>query len=276
MASLPKIFPQDVVVKLTECIRNKIPTSFSKYGDGEYYCAMKTAGHNCDKDNYTDKLSNALVESFKYMIDAAGDENTFIGMWHDEDKCQFWQSLVENKAKINWAEYHTFIVDVKDFHNKHENNDLKNKIELYRSIQETKLKKYVVCNPLMIKSRLLFKADELLKVPFQNWFDDYFDHVLNLLKDKIGNDPQPVIITACGMGAKVLIAELHKLYPRGIFLDLGSAMDLLCTRRDSRGRMYSYMDIYNEFRSLLPDDWHDPKWENIYQEARFKMGLHIF
>jgi hypothetical protein len=174
-----------------------------------------------------------------------------------------------------WANYHTFIVDVKDFEERYVNTDLVDKIALYKSIQDSPLKKYVVCNELMKKMRMVFKADELLFVPFQNWFDNYFEDVLKLLKDKIGNNPQPIIITACGMGAKVLIAELHKTYPRGIFLDIGSAMDLLCTQRDSRGRMYSYFDIFNEFRSILPHDWHDMKWNNIYIEARMKMGLHI-
>jgi hypothetical protein len=127
----------------------------------------------------------------------------------------------------------------------------------------------------MLKTRLLFKADDLLLVPFQNWFDDHFNNVLALLVKRIGDDLQPMVILACGMSAKVMISELHKLYPNGIFIDVGSAMDLLCTKRDSRGRMYNYQTIYNKFQHLLPDDWEDEKWGYLYNEANNKMGLHM-
>ncbi len=270
-----EITPCDIVKKLTQFIQHNIPVTFSKYGDGEYYCATATIGNNCDYDNYTPKLKNALISSFKYMIDENKSENTFIGMWHDPQKCEFWKNLVENKDKIQWAEYHTFIVDIKDFENMHINNDLNDKIALYKAIQYSKLKKYVICNSLMLKTRLLFKADDLLLVPFQNWFDDHFNNVLALLVKRIGDDLQPMVILACGMSAKVMISELHKLYPNGIFIDVGSAMDLLCTKRDSRGRMYNYQTIYNKFQHLLPDDWEDEKWGYLYNEANNKMGLHM-
>ena len=38
-------------------------------------------------------------------------------------------------------------------------------------------------------------------------------------------------MTSCGQSAKVLIAELHKTYPNGIYLDVGSGLDCICTKR---------------------------------------------
>ena len=70
------------------------------------------------------------------------------------------------------------------------------------------------------------------------------------------------------MAAKILIAELSKLYPKGIFLDIGSAVDYLCVKYDTRGRKYQYHDLINIFAELLPDDWNDSKYENLYIEAR--------
>lgn len=268
-----EIVSKIIVVKLTELIQQNKPCSFSKYGDGEYYCVTSNDGQNCDYDNYTLKLKNALIASFKYMIDENKSKNTFIGMWHDVNNCDFWKNLVENKDKIQWVDYHTFIIDVKDFENVHINNDLNEKISLYRAIQYSSLKKYVICNPLMIKLQMLFKADELIFVPFQNWFDEHFHDVLSYLIEKIGNNTQPMVILACGMSAKVMIAELHKIYPNGIFIDIGSAMDLLCTKRDSRGRLYDYQCIYNRFKYILPDEWEHPQWEGLYSEAKEKMGL---
>ena len=271
-----EIVPIDIVEQLIHLIKTNTPVSFSKYGDGEYHCAISDKGQNCDYDKYTDKLKDGLIASFKYMIDENNSENTLIGMWHTEDKCRFWQSLVENKQKIRWVNYHTLIIDINDdFRNAHINNSLKNKIALYQSIQDSSLKKFVVCNPLMLKMRLLFKADEMIHVPFQNWFDDHFDDVLHQLKNKIGDNPQPMVLTACGMSAKILIAELHKTYPNGIFLDIGSAMDLLCTKHDSRGRLYPYQVIYEVFKHMLPEEWNHSTWETLYTEAVYKTGLHM-
>jgi hypothetical protein len=45
---------------LSECIINKKPVSFIKYGDGEYNCATSCNGFNCDNDKYTKLLSDGL------------------------------------------------------------------------------------------------------------------------------------------------------------------------------------------------------------------------
>ena len=267
-----KATPQIIIENIIECVLNKTPMSFSKYGDGEYYCASgnpNVGQHNCDQDFYTEKLRNGLRDSFIYMTTKT--ENNYIGMWIEDEKVDFWKSLVPDNTNINWAEYHTFIIDVMDF-----KSDLyPRKLKMYKTIQESSLKKYVICNPLLLKSKMLLRADSLIHVPFQNWFDANFDRLIDLVCQQIGDDEQPIVITCCGMGAKVVIAELHKKYPRGIFLDFGSAMDLLCTKRDSRGRFYSYEHIFGAFSGILPGDWHDKKYETLYLEAQNKMGLHM-
>jgi len=267
------ISEEDIVLKLATLIKTNTPTSFSKYGDGEYLCVTSNYGYNCDNDNYTNKLKNGIIESFKYMIDENKNENNYIGLWNDKQKSEFWKSLVQNK--INWVNYQTFIIVDNDFKNKFINNDLKNKISLYKTIQDSKLNKYIICNPLMVKIGLLFNTENILHVPFQNWFDEHFENHLSYLKEKIGNDQQPMVLTSCGMSAKVFIAELSKIYPKGIFLDIGSALDLLCTKHDSRGWKYSYQEIYDEFKCLLPEDWENDKWNNIYIQAKINTGLHL-
>jgi hypothetical protein len=264
--------PEIIIENVIDSVLNKTPMSFSKYGDGEYYCASghpNVGQHNCDHDLYTEKLRNGLRDAFVYMTTKA--ENSYIGMWIEDEKVDFWKSLVPEDTKFSWAEYHTFIVDVMDF-----KSDLYlRKLKMYKTIQESSLKKYIICNPVLLKSKTLLGATALIHVPFQNWFDNNFQELIDVVCTQIGDDDQPMVITCCGMGAKVVIAELHKKYPRGIFLDFGSAMDLLCTKRDSRGRFYSYNHIFGAFSSILPDDWHDPKYDYLYENARKYMGLHM-
>lgn len=256
----------DIIDHISECILNKIPILFVKYGDGEYNCAKGLHGHNCDNDEYTNKLSNLLKKSFIYISNIP---NSYIGLWHSNNNTKFWESLVANN--INWAVYHTVIID-----SIHDDN-FKRKLNLYYIIQKSTLKKYIICNPLLIKSKLLFNATKLIHVPFQNWFDKYFDNLIKFVCQEIGDDEQPIVITCCGMGAKVVIAELHKKFPRGIFLDFGSAIDFICTKRDSRGyaNSYTYEELHNLLSHILPDDWHDPQYEPLYLEAKQKMGIHL-
>lgn len=176
---------------------------------------------------------------------------------------QAWQTLVSKP--ISWSNYHTIIIDGKY-------ND--EKVQLYKAIKNSKTQKIIVCNELLIKSKILLDADDIVIVPFQNWFDTQFDDILQEVIDIIGPDFPHIVITCCGMSAKVLIAELKKRYDTGIYLDFGSAMDLLCTKKSTRGAYdYAYMETL--FRELLPPDWNDAKYDYIYEEAKCELGLHL-
>jgi len=105
---------------------------------------------------------------------------------------------------------------------------------------------------------------------------DTVENYLNLIKNIICNDSrQPLVITCCGMNAKVMICELYKEYPNGIFLDFGSGLDRLCTKRESRGFTYSYDYLTNLLKDVLPDDWESENYNIIYEQAKYKMGLHL-
>jgi hypothetical protein len=84
-----------------------------------------------------------------------------------------------------------------------------------------------------------------------------------------------IVITCCGMGAKPLISELAKRFPKGIYLDFGSALDFICTKKDSRGFSYTYDDLLEIYKDILPENWNDPSFEYIYKEAQKKLGLHL-
>jgi hypothetical protein len=257
---------------LTECVRHKIPVSFSKYGDGEYYCTLGWKGANCDKDSYTDNLRNGIAQSFKYMVEEA--KSAHIGLWENPEHKADWETRVD--IPVRWAKYHTILFD-------HDNDEAK--VELYKAIHQSTAKKIIVCNPLLIKSQMLLNADYIITVPFNNWFDQYYADVMNQIIEQIGenedqrnhqtNHSNHIIITCCGMGAKVLICELYKKYPNGIYLDFGSAMDFVCTKKDSRNRNVSYDYQIELLKDIIPDEWDDPKYDWIYEEAKEKLGVHL-
>ena len=232
---------------ITQCVKDNKSVIFLKFGDGEYSCAFNNYGANCDNDIYTPKLSVNIKKSFKYIVE--NTDNTYIGMWHDNRNTKQWEGLVNKK--VNWVNYHAIIID---------NKNTIDKLELYKAIKSSKSKKIIVCNELLIKSKYLFDADHIVIVPFNNWFDDHFNEIFNQIVKLIGNDDNHIVITCCGMSAKVLIPTLREKFTNGIYLDFGSALDFICTKKDSRGREYDYAYIENLLSELLPDNWNDPNF----------------
>jgi hypothetical protein len=253
----------DITTYLVECVKNKTPVSFSKYGDGEFNCASGHFGRNCDNDQYTPKKREALIYSFKYMVDEA--QNSYIGIWHDLQNKTFWESIVTKP--VCWSDYHSILFC--------KQNDEK-KAELYRAIKNSDLNKIIICNELLIKSKSLLNAHHIICVPFNNWFDTQFDYYLNAIHNIIQDDGrQPLVITCCGMSAKIMICQLYKRHPNGIFLDFGSGLDKICTKRESRGWPYSYDYLIDLLKDILPDDWNSEKYNHIYEQATTKMGIHL-
>lgn len=246
---------------ISECIHKRIPVSFSKYGDGEYACAKLFNGHNCDADFYTEKKQTALIESFKYMAETA--PNAYMSYWSDE-LSPYWQSLTQAPAR--WGKLHTLIFD---------DDSIGEKVNLYKTIKESPLKKIYICNPLMVKAQPLLNIDLMVFIPMNNWFDTLFEELMQTLKTVITHEDQYIIMCSAGMGAKVLICELTKLFPNNIYLDIGSALDTICTKRVTRDHNRTYEKVLYYLGDLIPSDWNDPKYDYIYSEAQNKMGIHM-
>jgi hypothetical protein len=259
----------EITSHLTKCIENGIPVSFSKYGDGEYACASGDNTSNCDRDAMTLKLQTKLRESFTYMVENCN--NAYFGLWHDNCVIDFWKQFVTKEIK--WANYHTMIID-NDLNTK--SDSFYAKMKLYKAIKNSKMKKIMVCNPLMIKAKILLNIDDIIHVPLCNWFDTQLEIIIDKIKIIVTDEPF-ILLTSCGMGSKVLICELVKLFPHGIFLDVGSALDLLCTKKDSRGREYSYNTILKEFKNydIIPESWDSSSYDQIYKIASTALGVHI-
>jgi arylsulfatase A-like enzyme len=172
--------------------------------------------------------------------------NAYIGKWHYSNETQFLENLA--RQPIQWAKYHSMLFD---------RHDDEKKAELIKTIHRSNTKKIIVCNRNMSKAQQLLRADHIVYVDFQNWFDTSFDRVLNEVKSHMKQDENHIVITCAGMGSKVLIAELTKAFPKGIYLDYGSALDLICTGRSTReySDHYSIDYIKNMLSDIIPPDW---------------------
>jgi hypothetical protein len=252
----------DITSHIIECIENSIPVSFLKYGDGEFNCMCRHYGCNCDGDNYTHKLSNSLIASFKFIVE--NTNNSYIGAWHTDNVKCYYESLTSKPIK--WSKYHTIIFD--------KSNDIM-KAKLYSTIKHSTRKKIILCNKHLIKSEKLLNLDHMIFVPLNNWFDNNFENIFNQISNLIGEDNNHILITCAGMGSKVLIAELIKKFPNGIYLDFGSALDTICTKHDTRGFKYGYEYFVTMLKDCLPDDWEDDRYNVIYESAQKNLGRHL-
>lgn len=229
--------------QLTWYIKNSIPCMFLKYGDGEFNAANYHAGTNCDGTPYTKKLGDMLKESFVYN---SLQENSMIGAWHDTSTRAFWEGL--GNSSVNWVEYHTVLLDI-------EEQVTADKFELFKAIKLSQRKKIYVANPRMVRVGPVFAIDSFVQIDPSDWFEKDYEDVLDSVCAEVADDCDTLILTSAGMGAKQLVSDLHRLYPRAIFIDIGSGFDTLCMKSVSRSCSPSYEQICNYLRPLLPPGW---------------------
>jgi hypothetical protein len=248
---------------ITELINNDKPFIFAKFGDGEYAAANGWRGGNCDGDPYTDKLKKGIIDAIQYysLLD-----NAYCGRWHTGHVGDFFNSIVP--GKINWLEYHTCIMDQQSF------SDNK-KLLLFKAIKDSKRKKLLVGNELLTRAQYLLNLDKHIIVPYRHWVDKHYDMIYNEIVNFFEKNSNPLIITCAGMGSKILIKDLHKKFPNGIFIDIGSGLDYICTKKCSRGNPYSYEEIENYFEDILPANWNDSRFNDIYKKAKSNIGIHL-
>lgn len=205
-------------------IQENKPFIFAKFGDGEYYACKKEQGGNCDGTPYTPKLGDGISESFKYLTKSP---NVYIGKWLDfKGVADYFQSLTPNI--VNWENYNILISRSRD-------EFLNRALPYFKAIRNAKQHKIYVCNSTMVDlSKHILKIDSHVVIDPVNWFELNYDEVLNNVLTNVNDPNNTLILTSAGMGAKVLIADIHKKFPNVIIIDVGSALDLICSHRRTR------------------------------------------
>lgn len=224
---------------LINFIETKTPCLFVKYGDGEFNSANFYYGSNCDGTPYTKNLGIKLRESFVYNSKCL---NSMIGAWHDTSHKNFWEAL--GNTNVNWVDFHTILIDNSTILNK-----CPNKHKLFKTIKETNLNKIYVANQNMQKAKDIFNIDYHVIINPSNWFELEYNKIFNNIKTILENNPESLLLFSAGMGSKYLISELHKLFPKSLYLDVGSGFDKICTGIQTR----SYNPDYGILKTYLSD-----------------------
>jgi hypothetical protein len=196
-------------IRIIHKISNKIPFSFSRFGDGEWNAVFDKKGHNCDKHPYYRDMNESLREvlnSYKNQY------NYFLGMqrfaW--ERRKQDIERFL-GKKKINWW-------DGDCFYKMSISGDLK---EMFKVLKDRTV---VLVGPDYLKG---FKYKNLfVHVPDKNcWKEkDRIVRDTKILLDEV--EDMSVVLFVASMPTNVMIDELYRQYGDvHSFIDVGSVLD---------------------------------------------------
>lgn len=93
------------------------------------------------------------------------------------------------------------------------------------------------------KSKLMLNIDDHVIIHPNNWFEHNYSNVLYSIKEKVRGPNNLMILVSAGMGAKILITDLYKLYPKSIIFDIGSAIAIQCSGKFIGDFEYTYDEI---------------------------------
>lgn len=211
-------------MNICKWIEENTPFIFAKFGDGEYYASKRERGGNCDGTPYTEKLGDGIVKAFQYLTQFP---NVYIGQWKDfKGVADYFQSLIPNQ--VQWENYNIFISRSRD-------EFLNRALPYFKAIRNAKQQVIYICNESMVDiSRHVLQIDDFVVVDPVNWFEQNYDAILDTFIKSVKTPNNLLVLTSCGMGAKVLIADIHKQFPNAIILDIGSALDQVCSNRNTR------------------------------------------
>lgn len=194
-----------------------------KYGDGEMtnMISNNEMDHNCDGNNYFNSLGIELIHSYIYFL---RDPSTYICRWDhvydvqeiiDKDyKCFFNDSLSEGK----FLEYNILI------HKLESNSFRQEQINFFKTIQNSKRKKYYISNKEMVNCLCpLLNIDIGIIIPDRNSYL-HSENIYNTIFKEISEE-NSIILVSAGMFSKVLISKLSQQRPNNTYIDIGSTFD---------------------------------------------------
>jgi hypothetical protein len=246
---------EDVIKNIKECKQNV----FIKYGDGEVECMKviekNSSGYNCDQDVYFPELSKELKEAFLYFVNESNNYNIHIGKWHFVNESNYLSKLYYENENQNIYK----LIPFTNYHLVMNDKDQLSKNSMYQFVESIKKSndylKIIVSNEQNQLLKTLFSGNFFIETPSKCLYlelDRIIESIYKIMDEN--KDKKVMILTSCGLSAKVLIYRLLKKYETRVSaIDLGSSFDLLCKKRVTRSYQieYSYDTIYKYYQNLL-------------------------
>jgi len=195
-----------------DSLKKRHPFAFSRWGDGEFACLLKRAGHNCDGHDYFpllgDKLGDILMARPEYFIGmqpkAMRDMGDEINDWLMDNRCD----------DLAW-------IGADVFHNESQIERLSLFFDAVRDREVRAVGPYWM--RFMPTDLMQF---DLEPVNEKNCWTQH-DDVLDRIEERFVANT--VILFCCGMMSNVLIDELYKRHGDDVTLvDMGSVLSPYC------------------------------------------------
>lgn len=188
-------------------LQDRIPFSFSRWGDGELAAVFQVAGSNCDGHIYFPQMGFDLKG---VLVDPAGSH--FRGILPVGRRTYPEQlERLTNNYDLKWWDGKVIL-------------DANLSGNLSPMVKEFKKRKIIYVGPerLMGLDGILFSYDRFIPVPLVNAYLEIMG-VISEIKGMIWDFD--LILYSCGPMAKIIINEIAHEYPWITQIDLGSMMD---------------------------------------------------
>lgn len=220
-------------------INNGQPLAFSRYGDGEFMCAMGVRGKNCDGHTYFAKMGDELLQALKLHH----QEEDFIFATSPIARRLLEKEIVEllTKNGIALNAHHTGVLTESSIAG-----------ELSPFVEALSNKRVLYVGPNRLKPFILHHfATSFVDIPLENCYLKITDTLVQIYQhlDRIGYD---VVAFSASMAANVMISRIWQNYYRDVsLLDLGSIWDVYATGLPTRSYMRS-MEIDRLLHANFP------------------------
>lgn len=211
-----------------DMLRNDLPFSFARFGDGEWSAILGVQGANCDGHEYFPQLGadlkTAIIDNYEYFYSIQGRAIKYLGKG-------IRRFLSDNSVKIPWHDSDIF-------------HRCDNAGALFPLVEQLRTMKTVVVGPAHLRAmnKRVFAYEHFIEVPPKNCYLDK-DRIRVSVADWFKKEGPAVFCFSASMAANVIIHELFPFMGRTSWLiDFGSLWDCYVGVDSRGGKSKEYWD----------------------------------
>ena len=217
--------PESLDDILIRQLKNDVPWSFVRYGDGEWACVLERTGRNCDGHEYFPDLSRALQDALRNYSD--NSPRLFLGM--QPLSIQTMGSEIEAWLLSNRLENTFRWQDADCFHDSSARYAQLNQLLPLLDVLATSSVPVLIVGPAWQRSLAKELKAYFVEIPDVNcWL--VVDQIRKSIADFLDVTPRPTFVSfSCGPTSNVLIHDLFPMFGQRHWLfDAGSLWAPYC------------------------------------------------